>query len=135
MTDQETQDQTSADPASADAAKEPNRSEILDELRDLGRNLNSLLQSAWESEERKKLQQEIENGLSEMRSGIKSAASGPTGQAIKADLEGLHQRLRTGEVEERLRSELVSALRTANDSIKKAAERKAPPPPPADSGS
>ena len=122
MTDQETQNQS-------ETPSEPERGEILNELRDLGRNLSSLLQSAWESDERKKLQQEIETGLSEMRTSLKSAASGPTGQAIKADLEGLHQRLRTGEVEERLRSELVSALRTANESIKKAAERKSPPPP------
>lgn len=122
MTDQETQNQS-------EPSNEPERGEILNELRDLGRNLSSLLQSAWESDERKKLQQEIETGLSEMRTSLKSAASGPTGQAIKADLEGLHQRLRTGEVEERLRSELISALRTANESIKKAAERKSPPPP------
>lgn len=125
MSDQETQTQNSGEPAGS-----PERSEILNELRDLGRNLSSLLQSAWESDERKKLQQEIENGLTEMRSGLKNAADGPTGQAIKADLEGLHQRMRTGEMEEKLRSELVSALRTANDSIKKAAERKTAPPPP-----
>ena len=134
MTDQENQSQAPAEEAN-ESAGAPDRGEILNELREMGRNLNSLLQSAWGSEERKKLQQEIENGLSEMRSGLKSAASGPTGQAIKADLEGLHQRLRTGEVEERLRTELVSALRTANESIKKAADRKSPPPPPADSGS
>ncbi len=102
--------------------------EVLDELRSLGRNLSSLLQSAWESEERKKLQQEIESGLNEMGKSLKGAAEGPTGQAIKADLEDLHQRMRTGEVEQRLRSELVAALHAANEAIKKASEKMGPPP-------
>ncbi len=128
MTDQESQ-------TTSDSAGEAGRSEILEELRALGKNLSTLLQSAWESEERRKIQQEIETGLGEMRSSLKDAASGPAGQAIKADLEDLHQRLRTGEVEKRLRTELVSALHTANESIKKAAERKTPPPPPAEPGS
>ena len=44
--------------------------ELADELRNLGHNLKGILQAAWESEERRKLQNEIQAGLA--RSGLQS---------------------------------------------------------------
>lgn len=97
-------------------------SEILDELRELGQNLRSLLQSAWESDERKKMQHEIETGLNDLYTDIsqtvKDFSESPTGQDLKSDLEDLGERIRTGEVEAKIRSEVVSALHAANESLK-----------------
>ena len=104
--------------------------DVLEELRELGRNLGALLQSAWDSEERKKVQQEIETGLKDVSKSLQDLANSPTGQTIKADLNELNERLRTGEVEAKVRAEVLSALRLANEGLKKAAAPKEPPKPP-----
>lgn len=104
--------------------------DIREELRELGRNLSALLQSLWESEERKRVQQEIETGLKDVSKSMQDLANSPTGQTIKADLNELGERLRTGEVEEKVRKEVLNALRMANEGLKKASASKEPPEPP-----
>lgn len=112
----------------------PNPSELLDELRALGNNLRGLLNSAWASEERRRLQQELEAGLSDLKTTLNQAANefqnSPTGQTIKEDITDFNQRLRTGEVEATVRREVLGALRLANDGLKKAADHLNNPPPP-----
>lgn len=103
---------------------EASSGEILDELHNLGKNLKDLLQSVWESEERKKAQKEIETGLNDLLRTLSQTANdfaqSPTGQTLKADIEDLHQRIQTGEVEKKVRDEVVAALRMANEGLKKA---------------
>jgi uncharacterized membrane protein YccC len=100
---------------------------LTEELRLLGRNLLSTLQAAWERPERKNLQQEIENGLSELVNTLKNeagnVASSPTGQKVKSEAEDLRQRVQNGEVDTAIRSELLKALQTVNTELKKAATR------------
>jgi len=105
--------------------------DVVEELRLLGKNLKELLQNAWESEERKKLQLEIQAGLSDLGTTLSKAANdfsaSPTGQTMKADLDDLNERIRSGEVENKLRKEVLSALRTANEGLRKAAAKSTPP--------
>lgn len=112
--------------------QEPSGDDILIELRELGKNLCEVLHSAWESEERKKLQREIETGLADLGATLSQAATefaeSPAGKTIKSDLEDLHQRIQTGEMEMKIRDEVLSALRAANSGLKKAAERTTPTP-------
>ena len=100
---------------------------LTDEFRTLGRNLLNTLHAAWDRPERKNLQQEIENGLSELMDTLKSEAgniaSSPTGQKVKTEAEDLRQRVQTGEVDTAIRSELLKALQTVNAELKKAATR------------
>lgn len=100
---------------------------LTDEFRTLGQNLLSTLHAAWERPERKKLQQEIEDGLSELVNTLKneadSFASSPTGQKVKTEAEDLRQRVQTGEVDTAIRSELLKALQTVNAELKKAASK------------
>jgi len=109
----------------------PPSNELLDELHNLGKNLKELLQSVWEKEERKKAQKEIETGLNELARTFSQAANefsqSPTGQTLKADLQDLNQRIQTGEVEAKVRTEVVSALRAANEGLRKAATGVKPP--------
>jgi hypothetical protein len=100
---------------------------LTDEFRTLGRNLLNTLHVAWDRPERKNLQQEIENGLSELMDTLKSeagiVASSPTGQKVKMEAEDLRQRVQTTEVDTAIRSELLKALQTVNAELKKAATR------------
>lgn len=111
--------------------KSPNDN-ISEQLNELGKNLREALRTAWESEERRKVQQEIEDGLAELGASLSLAAkdfsNSPTGQSLKEDVKDLHERWRTGEVGSKVRSELIEALRTVNNELQKAT-RKNPPPP------
>jgi hypothetical protein len=102
-------------------------SNIGDELRALGENLVAALREAWSSPERRKLQDEIETGLVELGSSLKNALNefetSPTGQRMKADMEDFGERVRSGEVESKVRSELLEVLRTVNMELEKVASR------------
>jgi NTP pyrophosphatase (non-canonical NTP hydrolase) len=102
-------------------------SEILDELREMGRNLRDALQSAWDSDERKKLQQELEDGLTEVSSTLNQAArdfkDSPAGQNLKSDVADFQERLNTGEVSLKVRSEIVEALRVVNTELRKVSKK------------
>jgi len=101
--------------------------EVLDELREMGKNLREALQTAWDSEERKKLQKEIEDGLSEVSSSLNQAAAdfkeSATAQAIKSDVADFQERMRTGEVESKVRTEILDALRTVNNELRKVGKK------------
>ena len=97
--------------------------EVVNELRNLGQNLKGILQAAWESEERQKLQKELESGLAELQKTVAEFAASPTGQKIKAEVHDLGERVRSGHVESQLRSDLLAALRTINAELEKAAKK------------
>jgi hypothetical protein len=100
---------------------------ITDELRQLGENLINAVTAAWDRPERKKLQKEIEEGLTELSQTLKNEAQSfnesPTGQQLKSDVEDLRQRVRSGEAETEVRSELLNALKTVNSELKKAVKK------------
>jgi ATP:corrinoid adenosyltransferase len=99
--------------------------DLADEFRKLGENLKNAFRSTWESEERRRLQREIEDGLSDIAASLNDAArdfaASPTGQQLKADWQDLEGRVRSGEMETKIRDELVKALRMINTEIEKAA--------------
>lgn len=101
--------------------------EILDELREMGKNLRDALQTAWDSEERKKLKKEIEEGLSEVSNSLSQAVTdfreSPAGQSLKSDVADFQERLRTGEVESKVRSEILDALRIVNNELRKVGKK------------
>jgi HD-GYP domain-containing protein (c-di-GMP phosphodiesterase class II) len=112
------------------APEDASQSDVTSEFRQLGRNLKEILQATWESEERRKLQQEIETGLSELGRSLNQTVAefkeSPTGQRIKSEAEDLRGRIRSGELEAELREELLSILRRVNTELEKAAARPSP---------
>jgi succinate dehydrogenase/fumarate reductase flavoprotein subunit len=96
---------------------------LTDEFRNLGKNLIDVLHTAWESPERKKLQEEIESGLTEFGSSMKreleTFTDGPTGQQLKSDVEDLQERIRSKEVETKMREEILNTLRIVNTELEK----------------
>ena len=104
-----------------------NNSSIRDEFRALGEHLKQFVQSAWGSEERKKFQQEIEAGISELGAALNDLAAevnaGETGQKIRKEVDDFSARLRSGEVEEKTRSEILKALKRLNEELDKATRK------------
>jgi len=105
----------------------PPESTIEDEFRILGANLLETLRSFWDSPERKQVQQEIEQGLTQLADTLKAEADtfkqSSTGQRLKSDLEDLQQRVRSGQAESKAREEILKALRTVNTELGKVAEQ------------
>ena len=95
------------------------------ELRELGRNLKTAAKAAWESEESRRLQQELRNGLAALEAGLRDASgevgSPETRQRVRTEVHEFGARVRSGEVETQLRTDLLAALRTVNAELKKAA--------------
>jgi hypothetical protein len=106
---------------------EQSENDLTEEFRKLGKNLAEALRTAWESPERRKFQQEIENGINEMGTSLTKEfgtfMEGPTGQRLKSDVQDLGERFRTGEAQQKARDELLNALRRANSEIQRATER------------
>jgi hypothetical protein len=106
---------------------QPNEPELGDELHNLGKNLSEFFHAMWESEERRKVQKDIENGISELGTTIHKAATDfsqtKTGQQMKADVKDLKARLQNGEVQEKARQEMLAALKRINQELTRAAER------------
>lgn len=102
---------------------EQTRSDVTSEFQVLGENLKRVLQQAWESEERKNLQREIETGLATLGKTLEQAArefrESETGQRLKSEAQELQERLRSGEVETRLREDLITVLKKVNTELEK----------------
>ncbi len=101
--------------------------DLANEFRILGQTLVEAMRTAWESPERKRLQEELETGLNELGTTLRQESQtfreSPTGQKIKSEFEDLQERVRTGEAEQRLRQDLLTALQRINTELKKATER------------
>ena len=91
------------------------------ELKLLGDNLRETLKAVWDSEERKKVHNEIESGISELGDALRQASNdfdaSEVGQDIKSGVQDVRQRLESGEVETRLREDLLSALKSINNEL------------------
>jgi ElaB/YqjD/DUF883 family membrane-anchored ribosome-binding protein len=97
--------------------------DLSSEFQHLGENLKKVFIGAWESEERKNLQKEIGQGLADLGDSLKQTAEeiqeSETGQRVVSEAEDLRDRVRSGEVEEKVRSDLQSLLHKLNEELEK----------------
>lgn len=104
--------------------------DITDQFRELGENLKSFFQSAWESEESQKLRQELKNGLNELGKATNEAVddfkASEAGKKFKAEAEDFKTRVETGEVEEKARQEISKVLSFINTELGKLNQKVAP---------
>jgi hypothetical protein len=100
---------------------------LAEEFRNLGKNLSDAMQAAWGSPERKKFQEEIEAGLADLSAAFKRESEAfresPTGQRLKSDIEGVRQKVGSGEVQSRTRDELIAFLKRANAELEQVIAR------------
>lgn len=106
-------------------------SDLTEELRQLGANLTGTLRSAWASEERQKVQQEIESGLQSINEEFRRAGDEidlkGIGEEVRSGVEDASQKIQTGETGDRVRNELLSVLQTINSQLKDVQTRWEPP--------
>lgn len=101
--------------------------DLAEEFRQLGKNLVGALRMAWDSPERKTLQNEIEAGLNDVATSLKKEvdefSASASGQQLKEEIDEMRRRWKSGETEAKARQELMNAIRTANSELKNWAEK------------
>ena len=105
----------------------PPKDDLTEELRRLADNINQFAKTVWESPERQKIQEDLHTRLNEMGTNLEDAAhqfsQSPAGQQIKSELDDFSQRLANGEIETKVKTEVIKVLGTLNQQIEQAANR------------
>lgn len=100
---------------------------LRDEFRALGENLKSIFNAAWESEERRKLQEDVEAGMRELGTAMNDFADdirhSQAGETIRREANEFHERVKSGAVETKAREEFVKVLQGLNIEISKAVDK------------
>jgi hypothetical protein len=93
------------------------------QFRELGENLKNIFQSAWQSEEARKLRQEISEGMSELGKAASQAVdefnASEAGQKLKSEAQDFKARVESGEVEAKAREELGRVMAFINTELNK----------------
>jgi hypothetical protein len=104
--------------------------DLRDEFRNLGQNLKRVINTAWESEERKKVQADIQDGLDELYQAINKMIDefkvSETGKKVIKEVDDFGERLRSGEVRDQAREGILTALKKMNAELEKAADKLKP---------
>jgi len=104
-----------------------NSDNLSDELRHFGDSLKQFFKSAWESDERQKIQVEIEHSLDEVAKSLNQAAddfsASQEGQQLKSEFDDLKKRVESGELSEKIQNDLKLTLRKVSSELDQAANR------------
>jgi hypothetical protein len=88
--------------------------QVVDQLRDLGRQMGETLRTAWESEERRKIETEVREGVhifaSELDKVIREVREGDAGQRIREEAGGLKDQVQTGDLGRKVSGGVSQAL-------------------------
>lgn len=105
----------------------PDEANLNEEFRKLGKNLVDATRAAWDNPERQRMQGELERGLTEMRESMRKEyeywRESPTGQKVRQDVANIGERIRESDVENRVRSEMISTLNQLNEELQNLTNR------------
>jgi hypothetical protein len=101
--------------------------DLKDEFSNLSQNLKNIINTAWESEERKKVQADIQDGLDELYNAINNMMDefkvSETGKKVVKEVDDFGERLRSGEVRDKAHEGILSALKKMNEELEKASTK------------
>lgn len=97
--------------------------EILNELQSLGQQLATAVKSLWESEDSRRLRQEIGDGFAElgrqMDSAVKSAQDSEAAQQFRGQVKETVEKAKESDVVDKIEEGLATGLRELNAQISK----------------
>ena len=103
--------------------EQSNSSQLLDELQSLGQQLTTAVKSLWESEDSRKLREELEAGFVELgnqvESAVKTAHESEAAQQFSSQVREAMDKARESDVAARLEEGLVAGLHELNEQIAK----------------
>jgi hypothetical protein len=98
-------------------------SEILDELHALGQQLATTVKSLWESDESRKLREEIEQGFVELghqvETAVESARESEAAKQLSEQVKDTMEKARESDIPAKMEDYLVTGLRELNTQVSK----------------
>ncbi len=114
-----------------DEVKEKPKVDIAAEFQKLGRQFAETLQTAWDSEERKRVEKEVREGMqsfvNEVDQVIREVKTSETTEKIKGEAEELKTRVETTDIGARARQGIVQGLRWLSEGLGELANQFTPP--------
>jgi uncharacterized protein (DUF2267 family) len=96
------------------------------EFAELGKKIRTTIETAWTSDERKKIQAEIRDGLDrfvkEVDEAFKSARASDTGKKVEAEVKRVADDIDSGKIAGEVRKGLVTGLRSLGSALDKMAD-------------
>ncbi len=100
--------------------------DIAAEFAELGRKLRNAIHTAWQSEERYRLENDIREGLNRFAKEVDEAAhtvrESELGQRMEASADKVRKDVESGKVGEEVRKGLLTALRSVSQALDKMSE-------------
>ncbi len=100
--------------------------DIVAELGDIGKKLSEALSTAWNSEERHKIQQDVAEGLNKLSAELSKTATNiresDMGQKVESGVKQAREDIESGKVADDIRDGLLKALRGLGEAIDKMAD-------------
>ncbi len=94
---------------------------VENEFERLGENLRKAVEEAWQSEERKRISQDLQAGIEEFAEALNRTAKdfieSPTGQKMRTEVDDFSRRVQEGEVADKVESELLTVLDRLNQKL------------------
>jgi hypothetical protein len=107
--------------------KKADSERISEEFQRFGENLVRALEAAWESEDLKRLTQEIQNGVKAFGTAVETAAKealqSPSARKAREEIEQFSERIQSGEAAIEIREGILKTLKRINADLEEAAER------------
>ncbi|MFQ5399760.1 MAG: hypothetical protein ACE5E7_09205 [Anaerolineae bacterium] len=117
-------------PVEEEAAKAETSRDIATELKNLGRQLADTLRTAWNSEEKQRVEVEIREGMKsfvdEVDKMIREAKESQAAARVKEEASQVKERVETGEISRKAREGVVQGLQWLSEGLGKLAEQLAP---------
>ena len=105
--------------------------DIAEEFKRLGRQFADTLESMWNSEERRRMEAEIREGVrtfaNEVDKVVRDARQSPAATRVKEEAVGVKERVESGDVTNRAREGVVQGLRWLSHELERLAEQFTPP--------
>lgn len=121
--------ETPADSGAETAAKAASV-DIVDELKNLGRQVAETLRAAWESEERQKMEAEVREGIKsfadEVDKVVREARASEPARKVREEATEFKTKMEEADVAKKARAGLVQGLGWLSDELGKLAEQFAP---------
>jgi hypothetical protein len=112
-------------------APQPEKHDVVAELKGLGRQFAETLEKAWSSEERQRFESQVREGVQsfvkEVDTVIRDAKQSPTAEKVRGEAIEIRERVETGELSRKARVSLVQGLSWLSEELAKLAEQFAPP--------
>lgn len=109
-----------------DNEKSQEEVDLAAEFADLGRKIRETVTTAWNSEERQKIQQDLKTGfdkfVDEVNKAAKNLRDSDVGVKVETGVKKAHEDVKSGKVADDTRKGMIKALRAMGEALDKMAD-------------